>query len=68
MKVSRRGILALVGASGTLSRAVGQTPTPQPDAKPDPVAAAREENRRSAEALAKVDVPMSTEPAFIFRA
>jgi hypothetical protein len=64
MTLTRRSLLALAGASTALA----QTPTPAPDtAKPDPVAKAREENRRGAETLAKFEVPMSTEPAFIFR-
>jgi len=48
------------------STALAQAPQPPAD-KPDPVAAAREENRRSAEALAKFEIPMSAEPAFIFK-
>jgi hypothetical protein len=66
MKLSRRGILALAVAS----QAIAQTPQPavQPaGTKPDPLAAAREENQHNAEALAKFDIPMSTEPAFVFR-
>jgi hypothetical protein len=60
-------MLALAGAGAALSQAAAQTPAPQPETKPDPVTAAREENRRAAETLAKFEIPMSTEPAFIFR-
>jgi hypothetical protein len=62
-------MLAFAGASAAMAPAIAQTPAPQPPpaAKPDPLAAARDENRRSAETLAKFPVPMSTEPAFIFR-
>ena len=69
MKLSRRGILALAGVGAAMAPAIAQNPAPQPppDAKPDPLAVARDENRRSAETLAKFAVPMSTEPAFIFR-
>jgi hypothetical protein len=66
MKLSRRGILALAVAS----QAIAQTPppaVPPTGTKPDPLAAAREENRHSAEALANFDIPMATEPAFVFR-
>lgn len=63
MKLSRRGILALAGAGAGLAQ---QPPAPPP-ANPDPLAKAREENRRAAETLAKFDIPMSTEPAFVFR-
>ena len=58
-------MLALAGAGA----AMAQTPSPPAaPANPDKVAAAREENRRSAENLAKFEIPMSTEPAFTFRA
>jgi hypothetical protein len=65
MKLSRRGLLALAGGGVALS----QVPpaTPPTTGKPDPLTAAREENRRSAEILAKFEIPMSTEPAFVFR-
>jgi hypothetical protein len=66
MKLSRRGMLALAGVSA-LGQAVAQTPAPQPETKPDPLTAAREENRQAAETLAKFQIPMSTEPAFVFR-
>lgn len=72
MKLSRRGMLALAGAGAALSQAAPQppstTPAAPPATNPDPVAAAREQNRRSAEDLARFDLPMSAEPAFIFRA
>ena len=67
MKLSRRTILALAGAGAALA----QTPAAPSGASASPADAlekAREENRRSAEDLAKFDIPMSTEPAFIFRA
>ena len=72
MKLSRRGLLVLAGSSAALSQAIAQAPPAPPPAtesaaKPDPLAAAREENRRSAETLAKFEIPMSTEPAFVFR-
>jgi hypothetical protein len=67
MKLSRRELLALAGASA--SQAIAQTPGPPASAPtaPDPVAAAREENRKSADELTKFEIPMSTEPSFIFR-
>lgn len=63
MKLTRRGMLALTGAGVALSQ---EPPTPAP-ANPDPLAKAREDNRRSAETLTKFEIPMSTEPAFSFR-
>lgn len=65
-------MLAMAGAGAGLGRGMAQTPAPPPvtaaPASPDKVAAAREENRRGAENLAKFEIPMSTEPAFTFRA
>lgn len=64
-------MLALSGAGAALGRAMAQAPPVPPPANPDqPVdklVKAREENRRGAENLAKFEVPMSTEPAFVFR-
>jgi len=64
MKLSRRSMLALAGAGAALA----QTPAAPPAAATDPLEKAREENRHSAESLAKFEIPMSTEPAFIFKA
>lgn len=72
MKLSRRHMLALAGAGGMLRKGMPQTPSAAqpapPPANPDPVAAAREQHRRGAENLSKVDLPITTEPAFLFRA
>lgn len=66
MKLSRRGMLALAGAGAALGKAAGQTPPAATN--PDLVEKARQDNRQSADTLAKFQIPMSTEPAFIFRA
>lgn len=64
MKLTRRGMLALAGASAALA----QLPAPPPAAaNPDLLEKAREDNRRAAGVLAKFDLPMATEPAFTFR-
>jgi hypothetical protein len=63
-KLSRRGLLALAGASAALGPLAAQVPAP---ANLDPVEKARQDNRRSAENLNKFQIPMSTEPAFVFR-
>ena len=63
MKLTRRDMLALAG-SGAL---MAQTPAP-PAAPVDLVEKAREENRHNAETLTNFEIPMSTEPAFLFRA
>ena len=64
MKLSRRTMLALAGAGSALA----QTPAAPPTAPAHPLEKAREENRHSAESLTQFAIPMSTEPAFIFRA
>jgi hypothetical protein len=56
MKITRRTLLTSVAATA----AVAQTPPP-PEARVDV-------NRRNAEAIAKVPLPQSTEPAFTFKA
>lgn len=70
MKLSRRNLLALAGTGAALMEAAAQAQDAQPaPATPEArLAAAREDNRQSAERLAKFDIPMSTEPAFSFRA
>ena len=70
MTLSRRNLLALAGAGMVAVEAVAQTAEP-PSAPSTPeqrLTAAREDNRKSAERLAAFDIPMSTEPALVFRA
>ncbi len=45
-----------------------QTPAPAPNTPATELQAARDQNQRTAAALAKVAVPMDTEPAFRFSA
>jgi len=61
-------MLALAGAGAVLAQTPAQTPATPPTTPTDPVEKAREENRHSVENLAKFEIPMSTEPAFTFRA
>ena len=61
MKVTRRTLVANVLAAP----AVAQTAPATPD---EELKAARENVRRNIEALAKVKVPVETEPAFQFKA
>jgi hypothetical protein len=69
MKLSRRTMLALAGASAALAQTPAQTtPAPQAAAPTDPLEKARAENRQSAENLTRFEIPMATEPAFTFRA
>jgi hypothetical protein len=61
MKVTRRSLVTNVLAVP----AIAQT---APATAQDELQAARENVRRNAEALAKVNVPVETEPAFLFKA
>jgi hypothetical protein len=48
--------------------AAAQTPPSTPSSPAAELQAAREQNQRTAETLAKVDVPIEAEPAFHFKA
>jgi hypothetical protein len=56
--------------AGTLltGAAMAQTPPSTPAAPDAELQAAREQNQRSADSLAKVQVPIAVEPAFHFTA
>jgi hypothetical protein len=60
MKVTRRSLVAMVAAP-----ALGQTTAPSPA---DDLKTARDLVKSNADQLAKVPLPMSTEPATVFRA
>jgi len=62
MKLTRRTVLA----SALPALAAAQTP-PTPAAPPDYLAISAAQYKRNADALAKVAVPMDTEPAFHFK-
>lgn len=66
MKITRR-TLALSAALPWAAR--GQTPAPAAPAANDDelLRAAREQARRSGEALARFQIPITTEPAFQFK-
>ena len=62
-RITRRQLAGAVLATAAAAQA------PSPPANPaDELRAAREQSARTSEALAKVDVPMDTEPAFHFSA
>jgi hypothetical protein len=63
-KITRRSLAAAALGSAAALRAA-QTTTAQPE---DPRTAAQEQLRKNSEALGKTPVPMSTEPAFSFKA
>jgi len=70
MKLTRRQLAALVAPAAVLAPAdvLAQTqPAAAPGAPQDPLAAAKARIQSTSDALAKLDVPMSTEPAFQFR-
>ena len=63
MKLTRRDLAAALLAPA----AAAQTPSP-PQTPADPVQAGRDRIKANGEILAKVDIPMTTEPAFQFKA
>ncbi len=54
---------AVLSNAGARAQTAATAPPPS-----DLLAKAREGNKAHAEAMAKIDLPMSTEPAFVFRA
>jgi hypothetical protein len=72
MKLSRRDLLAMAGTGAVLAEAAAQAqntpPAPAPETPEARLATAREDNRQSAERLAKFEIPITSEPAFFFRA
>ncbi len=66
MKLSRRD-LAITAAAGMVTRAAAQTAS-VPLTTAAQAVAAKDANQRAAEALAKFEIPISTEPAFQFKA
>ncbi|MGA7238529.1 MAG: hypothetical protein WBY44_22795 [Bryobacteraceae bacterium] len=68
MKITRRKLAAALAtpvlAAAMPSAAAAQTPA----APADPLEAAKARIKANGDALAKEDVPMSTEPAFQFKA
>jgi len=62
MQLTRRKLAAAVLVPAAV--ALPQTPQPQPDE----LAAARQRMKDNAGGLAKIDTPMSLEPAFHFKA
>ena len=63
--VSRMTRRQLAGAM-LATAAAAQTPSPAPSTPPAELEAARQQNQRTAETLAKAMVPIETEPAFRF--
>jgi len=67
LHLTRRELATAATGAVLVARAAGQSQNPVPTAA-EQAQAARDAYRRAAETLAKFDVPMSTEPAFRFKA
>ncbi|MDQ6677467.1 MAG: hypothetical protein M3Z09_09240 [Acidobacteriota bacterium] len=68
MKISRRTILASALPALAAAQTAPPAPAPAPESAPDYLAISAAQYQRSAAAMAKVAVPMTTEPAFAFKA
>jgi len=65
-KITRRALAAVIAAPAALA---AQTPAgPSPPNADDELKAARDQNRQNQEQLAKLPLPMATEPATHFKA
>ena len=63
IRITRRKLaVVLVSSSGLASQALAQTP-----AAADPLQSAKDRIKAAGETLAKVQIPMATEPAFQFK-
>ncbi len=65
MKLTRRQLVTAVATSAVAANALAQAPAAGPT---DFAKQARDGVQRNADALAKFDIPFSTEPAFQFKA
>jgi hypothetical protein len=64
--MTRRELAAVLGSATSIATVRAQeAPASQPE---DLNAAAKEQLRKNSETLSKFDLPMSTEPAFLFKA
>jgi hypothetical protein len=67
-RITRRQLAGAMVATAAAAQTPPSTPSTAPPAPPGDLEAAREQNQRNAEALAKVDLPAAAEPAFHFTA
>jgi hypothetical protein len=65
MKVSRRKLLLAAASTAAVQAPAQAPPTASPDAE---LVAARSQQRVRAQIIARVPLPMTTEPAFLFKA
>lgn len=68
MKITRRRLAAALTAPALAAAMPSAAPAQTPAASADPLEAAKARIKANGDALAKEDVPMSTEPAFQFKA
>jgi hypothetical protein len=66
MKVTRRKLAGMIAAGATVASAPAQQPASS--GNDDDLRSAREQMRGNALQIAKVTLPMATEPAFQFKA
>jgi hypothetical protein len=65
LRITRRALAAAVSASAAL---LAQQPPPLPQNPEEELKAVRDQMQQASQALAKFDVPISTEPAVHFKA
>jgi hypothetical protein len=66
LKMTRRDLAAVLGSAASVALVHAQNP---PAAPPEDLnAAAKDQLRQNTEAMAKIELSMSTEPAFQFKA
>jgi hypothetical protein len=65
MKLSRRDLTGLAATGLAVQALTAQDPPAMP--APDWAKAARDAMQRNSETMAKFEVPMATEPAFLFK-
>ncbi len=68
MKLSRREVVKATAVATLVGQTQVAQASPQASAATEATRSAREANQRASEALAKFEMPMATEPAFLFRA
>jgi len=68
MKLTRRQLVAALAPAAALAQTVAPSQTATPANPADELKAAQARLKANSEALAKLPVPMETEPAFQFKA
>jgi hypothetical protein len=66
LKMTRRDLASILGSAASVAVVCAQNPPATPSE--DLNAAAKDQLRQNADAMAKIELSMSTEPAFQFKA